>query len=251
MLKRKVPTLMLFCLCGLLLVSTIKSSLAQSNVIIGVDEGAWVKYGISGSGAYLSYDGRQFYMTVTEVDNVNGFAKGTFVYNTSLDRVTAPFTNAPKKDYDQYRVNARLEPFVVKNNSWTDGPIATGIVHDKWKESSSAAEIIYFDVPRQVINFTYYNFETWDSDGNRLKTNMSYYWDIETGILCEWDYVIVNLDDPILSGEINWKLSETSEWELTTGAIPGYSFLTLVIGIAAGAILILGKAKFTKGRRHK
>ncbi|MHA1731314.1 MAG: hypothetical protein ACTSU5_05190 [Promethearchaeota archaeon] len=244
MLKRKWIHLTMLGTLALLMISNIGNAACQGTNSMGVKEGTWIKYQSRGTGAYISYEGRRVYVTVTSVNQTSASASGTILYNTSLDMATAPFTNAPNDPYAQYIVNVPLEPYVVRNDSWTTGPIPGSEFNKNWKTSVTLQQEIYYDVERTVYNYTKKGIETHDSDGNRLLSNVTYIWDEETGILCEWGFSIENLDEPVLSGEVRWELTETSEWELTTGAVPGFPVGVLGLVSLLGFFVVFFRGRY-------
>ncbi|GAB4329478.1 MAG: hypothetical protein Kow0069_36990 [Promethearchaeota archaeon] len=205
---------------------------AQNALPIGVTPGAWVVYGTSSTGAFIPFD-REFRVTVTSVDYEAAEARGTVLYNTSLDQFTAPFTNAPE---GQYLANVSLVPFVVRNDSWDVGPWQQ--VQSTWQGNAVQQESYYNDILRVVVNYTLRGVATTNEDGDPIVSNVTYVWDVETGILCEMRYEVENLNFDILSGTVTWQLKDTSAWQLTTGEVEGPQPQWVFVALAAGAALL-------------
>lgn len=219
---------------GLLVVSmTIQGVQCAPQVQgFGVQVGDWVEYELQCQQAFIAYE-RGFKVTVTRLE-ANARAFGTIVYNSSLDRVMAPFSNADPGDYE---VDAPLAPFVVRNTSWTTGDFLSPFVEAHWASHVTGQETVYNEVVRDVANFTVEDYMSRNHEGDYLRSDITYIWDNQTGVLCEWIFEITNLNQTVLSGTYGGKMKTTSAWELTTGAIPGYP-VTIVLVMLGGATLL-------------
>jgi hypothetical protein len=224
MKSKKFELLFAFCMISLLII--ISQPVRGAGASYSVPIGTTVAYTGSASSSYQMYSSS---VTITVTDNTTYPLKGNLQYQSG-NKPTTPnadlipyFVNASNWD-----VNATNSPFYGVPDVDPNSPFITNWTaeHLTFKDTENN---IYNN---QIRNVTYFHFSyNYTSQGDLFQASCSYRWDMEFGVLLEYQINFTDFNDFAYDGSIDMAMSSTSLWGLPLGGgIAGYSpcFIALI-----------------------